>query len=59
LGKYRLGYLSRMKSVTNPPVAGVQPRVGPFFLERAALISEKRFSQSIADAARKAGFTRG
>ncbi|EPG3137683.1 hypothetical protein RFE72_005098, partial [Klebsiella pneumoniae] len=28
LGKYRLGYLSRMKNVTNPPVAGVKPKVG-------------------------------
>lgn len=59
LGKYRLGYLSRMKSGTNPPVAGVKPRVGPLFLERAVQISEKQFTQTIAEAARKAGFTRG
>ncbi|HBZ3515731.1 TPA: hypothetical protein MHK87_29040, partial [Klebsiella pneumoniae] len=59
LGKYRLGYLSRMKNVTNPPVAGVKPKVGPYFLERASQISEKQFSQTIMEAARKAGFTRG
>lgn len=43
LGKYRLGYLSRMKNVTNPPVAGVKPKVGPYFLERATQISESNF----------------
>ncbi len=59
LGKYRLGYLSRMKNVTNPPIAGVKPRVGPHFLERAVEISEKQFSEAILEAARKAGFTRG
>lgn len=59
LGKYRLGYLSRMKNVTNPPIASVKPRVGPHFLERAVEISEKQFSEAILEAARKAGFTRG
>lgn len=59
LGKYRLGYLSRMKSVTNPQLAGVKPRVGLNFLKRAVEISEKQFSQTITQAASKAGFTRG
>ncbi|MDD8683465.1 hypothetical protein LAX17_23030, partial [Escherichia coli] len=57
--KYRLGYISRMKNVTNPPIAGVNPRVGPHFLERAVEISERQFSEAILEAARKAGFTRG
>ncbi|EMA2752291.1 hypothetical protein U2H75_003025 [Escherichia coli] len=57
--EYRLGYLSRMKSVTNPPISGIKPRVGPHFLERSAEISERRFSESILEAARKSGFKRG
>ena len=57
LGKYRLGYLSRMKNVTNPPIAGVKPVLG-HFLERAVEISEKQFSEAILEAARKTGILR-
>lgn len=56
---YRLGKLSRMKSVTNPPVEGINARVGRLYMERAIELGESRFKEIVTEAARKAGFTRG
>ena len=56
---YRLGRLSRMKSVTNPPIEGMRARVGRLYMERAIEMGEKRFREAVTEAARKAGFTRG
>jgi hypothetical protein len=58
-GHYKLGKLSRMKSVTNPPIDGMQARVGRLFMERAIEMGHKNFGNIVLEAACKAGFTGG